>query len=181
MAVRASENIWSKFTAWILSSSFWSMKTLVLSKTSQISTDLENASTARLWKWQYVVGRPQGILYSSSGDQAWFLKPAASRALILYVGAGALTEALATLRNAQLPETAALFLLACHEAKAIALAFRSQPAREQVAKCPWRGGCKLDLPGALNTETGVATVCEYFGQYQRLLAHTVTGLQPVND
>ncbi|EMS63946.1 WD repeat-containing protein 11 [Triticum urartu] len=37
------------------------------------------------------------------------------RALILYVAAGALPEALETLRSNQRPDTAALFLLACHE------------------------------------------------------------------
>ncbi|KAJ3671195.1 hypothetical protein LUZ60_008621 [Juncus effusus] len=37
------------------------------------------------------------------------------RALILYVAAGALTEALAALRNNKQPDTAALFLLACHD------------------------------------------------------------------
>ena len=37
------------------------------------------------------------------------------RALILYVGAGALQEALASLHKAQQPDTAAMFILACHE------------------------------------------------------------------
>ncbi|XP_039688685.1 WD repeat-containing protein 11 isoform X3 [Medicago truncatula] len=37
------------------------------------------------------------------------------RALILYVAAGALQEALAALREAQLPDTAAMFILACRE------------------------------------------------------------------
>ncbi|CAM6125774.1 unnamed protein product [Calypogeia fissa] len=110
------------------------------------------------------------------------------RAMILYVGAGALTEALATLRNAQLPETSALFLLACHEAKSIALSSRAQPAREETSKeetSEGNGGTEgwtLDLPGGLNTQPeGVLAVCEYFGQYQRMLAHTVTGIQPVSD
>ena len=37
------------------------------------------------------------------------------RALILYVAAGALQEALAALREAQQPDTAAMFVLACRE------------------------------------------------------------------
>nr|POF23854.1 hypothetical protein CFP56_51705 [Quercus suber] len=37
------------------------------------------------------------------------------RALILYVGAGALQEALAALREAQQPDTAAMFIHACRE------------------------------------------------------------------
>ena len=37
------------------------------------------------------------------------------RALILYVGAGALQEALASLHEAQQPDIAAMFILACHE------------------------------------------------------------------
>lgn len=42
------------------------------------------------------------------------------RALILFVAAGNLSEALAALHSARLPDTAAMFLLACHEAKAAA-------------------------------------------------------------
>ena len=37
------------------------------------------------------------------------------RGLILYVGAGALQEALAALREAQQPDTAAMFTRACRE------------------------------------------------------------------
>lgn len=42
------------------------------------------------------------------------------RALILFVAAGNLSDALAALHSARLPDTAAMFLLACHEAKAAA-------------------------------------------------------------
>jgi hypothetical protein len=40
------------------------------------------------------------------------------RALILYVAAGALQDALAALRETQQPDTAAMFILACHEGHA---------------------------------------------------------------
>nr|POF24531.1 hypothetical protein CFP56_78749 [Quercus suber] len=43
------------------------------------------------------------------------LNMASCRASILYVGAGALQEALAALREAQQPDTAAMFILACRE------------------------------------------------------------------
>ena len=43
------------------------------------------------------------------------LNMANCRALILYVGAGALQEALVALREAQQPDTAAMFILACRE------------------------------------------------------------------
>jgi hypothetical protein len=104
--------------------------------------------------------------------------------MILFVGAGALAEALAALRNAQLPETSAMFLLACHEAKATARASLNKPAEDEQESKSNAGteGWSLDLPGSLNSQTeGVVAVCEYFGQYQRMLAHTVSGLQPVSD
>ncbi|BFI33782.1 hypothetical protein AXG93_59s1230 [Marchantia polymorpha subsp. ruderalis] len=107
------------------------------------------------------------------------------RAMILYVAAGALSEALAALRNAQLPDSSALFLLACHEAKKYAMADRLK-AQMEPQETPEQMDAAhsnvLDLPGDLNKHTdGVVAVCEYFGQYQRMLAHTVTSISPVID
>ncbi|GBG86177.1 hypothetical protein CBR_g41081 [Chara braunii] len=48
------------------------------------------------------------------------------RALILFVSAGALVDALAAIKSARLPDTAAMFLVACHEAKANARKQREQ-------------------------------------------------------
>jgi hypothetical protein len=52
------------------------------------------------------------------------------RALILFVAAGNLSEALAALHSARLPDTAAMFLLACHEAKAAAEGRRAEAETE---------------------------------------------------
>ncbi|KAL3689312.1 hypothetical protein R1sor_015621 [Riccia sorocarpa] len=103
------------------------------------------------------------------------------RAMILFVAAGALSEALAALRNAQLPDSSALFLLACHEAKQQAILDLMSKEEQDVSreKVEIAG---LDLPGDLSKHAdGVVAVCEYFGQYQRMLAHTVTTVSPVID
>eukprot|EP01018_Ginkgo_biloba_P039533 Gb_06602 [translate_table: standard] len=107
------------------------------------------------------------------------------RALILYVEAGALHEALAVLRDAQQPDTAAMFLLACHEAKAKVLSQGSGPECVPAAKLNGQGGggvVSLDLPSDLNQQQeDVLAVCEYYGHYQRTLVHLCTGMTPVLD
>lgn len=104
------------------------------------------------------------------------------RALILYVAAGALVEALAALRNAKQPDTAAVFLLACHEAKMKASASRTYTEPEVVPSNETRGENFLDLPGDLSRHgEEVQAVYDYYGQYQRLLAHTCTGVTAVVD
>ncbi|KAL2631416.1 hypothetical protein R1flu_016102 [Riccia fluitans] len=103
------------------------------------------------------------------------------RAMILFVASGALSEALAALRNAQLPDSSALFLLACHEAKQHAMSDLMSKEELDVSreKVEIAG---LELPGDLSKHAdGVVAVCEYFGQYQRMLAHTVTTVSPVTD
>lgn len=107
--------------------------------------------------------------------------------MILFVGAGALSEALAALRNAQLPDAAAMFLLVCHEAKGVARASTAAKLKgletfDGGATGDGAGADLLDLPGDLNMQReDVRAVCEYFGQYQRLLAHLCTGVVPLID
>jgi len=98
--------------------------------------------------------------------------------MILYVAAGELVEALATLRNAKQPDTAAMFLLACHDAKVTAKASLVLDIKE-----PETGTEDyFDLPGDLNHHHDeVQAVCEYYGEYQRHLAHACTGIGAVVD
>lgn len=101
------------------------------------------------------------------------------RAMILYVAAGELVEALATLRNAKQPDTAAMFLLACHEAKVTLMA---KSSREDVEEPGTESEDYFDLPGDLNEHHDeVQAVCEYYGEYQRHLAHACTGIAAVVD
>ncbi|KAJ7557212.1 hypothetical protein O6H91_05G117000 [Diphasiastrum complanatum] len=102
------------------------------------------------------------------------------RAMILFVSAGALSEALAALRNAQLPDAAAMFLIACHEAKTAAILNKPFKGNEDTGvpfQAAQTGVDMLDLPDDLNHQVEVVqSVCEYYGQYQRLLAHLCTGI-----
>lgn len=107
------------------------------------------------------------------------------RAILLYVAAGALHEALAVLRDAQEPDTAAMFLLACHEIK---VKVTSQKSGVECSASPKsdsqdQGNAdSLDLPGDLNKQKeDVSAVCEYYGHYQRTLVHLCTDLAPVLD
>uniref|UniRef100_A0A5B7AX15 Putative WD repeat-containing protein 11-like isoform X2 n=1 Tax=Davidia involucrata TaxID=16924 RepID=A0A5B7AX15_DAVIN len=99
------------------------------------------------------------------------------RALILYVAAGALQEALAALREAQQPDTAAMFILACREihAEIISSLDSDEESRSSVKDQP------LILP-ALNLDNeDVIAVGEYFGQYQQKLVHLCMDSQPFSD
>jgi len=107
------------------------------------------------------------------------------RAILLYVAAGALHEVLAVLRDAQEPDTAAMFLLACHEIK---VKVTSQKSGVECSASPKldsqdQGNANtLDLPGDLNQQKeDVSAVCEYYGHYQRTLVHLCTDLAPVLD
>ncbi|CAA6672652.1 unnamed protein product [Spirodela intermedia] len=86
------------------------------------------------------------------------------RALILYVAAGAMREALAALRDSQQPDAAALFLLACHEIH--------QEINEDKKK--------IILP-CMEDEQDVIAVSEYYGQYQRKLVHLCMDMVPSFD
>ena len=97
--------------------------------------------------------------------------------MILLVAAGELLEALATLRNAKQPDTAAMFLLACHEAKVTAKASLGDTLESETGSEDY-----FDLPGDLtHHQDEVHAVCEYYGEYQRHLAHACTGIGAVVD
>ncbi|KAK7388665.1 hypothetical protein VNO78_23487 [Psophocarpus tetragonolobus] len=100
------------------------------------------------------------------------------RALILYVAAGALQEALAALREAQLPDTAAMFIIACREIHAEIVSNLGIPDDESSSsvKDELLNLCALDP----NNEDVIA-VDEYFGQYQRKLVHLCMDSQPFSD
>ncbi|XP_062078101.1 uncharacterized protein LOC133782749 [Humulus lupulus] len=98
------------------------------------------------------------------------------RALILYVAAGALPEALAALRESQQPDTAAMFVLACREIHSeiisgLDLDDETSPTKEKLLK----------LPGLDPENEDVIAVCEYYGQYQRKLVHLCMDSQPFSD
>lgn len=93
-----------------------------------------------------------------------------------------MTEALAALRKSKQPDTAALFLLACHEIYTKHLSSTSSPetepevvdgsevenakeSEEQEVKM------KINFPGKNVEKEDIATVSEFFGQYQRELIH----------
>lgn len=99
------------------------------------------------------------------------------RALILYVAAGGLQEALAALREAQLPETAAMFILACretHEDFLSSLDFDDESNSTIKDKLQY-------LPGLNPESEDVIAVHEYYGQYQRKLVHLCMDSQPFSD
>ncbi|KAK6945118.1 hypothetical protein RJ641_026220 [Dillenia turbinata] len=100
------------------------------------------------------------------------------RALILYVAAGALQEALAALRESQQPDTAAMFIIACHEihTKIISNLENSDEPSTSVANDKQLYSIGLD---AENED--VIAVSEYYGQYQRKLVHLCMDSQPYSD
>ncbi|KAI4335695.1 hypothetical protein L6164_014318 [Bauhinia variegata] len=99
------------------------------------------------------------------------------RAVILYVAAGALQEALAALREAQLPDTAAMFILSCREIHAEIIAnLGSTDDSDSSVKHKL-----LRLPSLDPENEDVIAVGEYFGQYQRKLVHLCMDSQPYSD
>ncbi|XP_042498165.1 WD repeat-containing protein 11 isoform X2 [Macadamia integrifolia] len=101
------------------------------------------------------------------------------RALLLYVAAGALQEALAALRDAQQPDTAAMFLLACHEIN-IEISSKLENS-DEPSKPSTEDGKSFILP-LLNPEhEDVLAVSEYYGQYQRKLVHLCMDSSPTFD
>ncbi|WJX95819.1 hypothetical protein P8452_77094 [Trifolium repens] len=100
------------------------------------------------------------------------------RALILYVAAGALQEALAALREAQLPDTAALFILACREIHAEIVSDLGITDDESSSSVNDR----IRNLHALDPENeDVIAVDEYFVQYQRKLVHLCMDSHPSSD
>ncbi|CAK9202784.1 unnamed protein product [Sphagnum troendelagicum] len=90
------------------------------------------------------------------------------------------------IRKANQPDTAAMFLLACHEAKVSARA--SMNAAAAFKDCPpmivhsKASANTLDLPSKLPQHLEeIQALCEYYGQYQRLLAHMCIGITSFVD
>ncbi|KAK3439410.1 hypothetical protein EUGRSUZ_C04259 [Eucalyptus grandis] len=98
------------------------------------------------------------------------------RALILYVAAGALPEALAAIRQAQRPDTAAMFILACHEIHAAFMSNMGDSDDESSVKKE-----QFNLPVLDPENVDVIAVGEYYGQYQRKLVHLCMDSQPSFD
>lgn len=98
------------------------------------------------------------------------------RALILYVAAGALPEALETLRNNQRPDSAALFLLACHEIYS-QITRESEPADEVSGSATERSQKHL-FPSKNVSDEDLIAVSEVFGQYQQKLIHLCMDMEP---
>ncbi|TQD70992.1 hypothetical protein C1H46_043475 [Malus baccata] len=100
------------------------------------------------------------------------------RALILYVAAGALQEALAALREAQQPDTAAMFILACRETHANFISDLGNCDDESSSSIKDK---PLNLPGLGPESEDVMAVSEYYGQYQRKLVHLCMDSQPFSE
>ncbi|VFQ77151.1 unnamed protein product [Cuscuta campestris] len=97
------------------------------------------------------------------------------RAMILYVAAGALQEALAALREAQQPDTAAMFVLACREIHA---EFLSSTELDDESRSLVNDKL-VNLVGVLNPENeDVVAVGDYYEQYQRQLVHMCMDSHP---
>uniref|UniRef100_A0A1J3DP85 WD repeat-containing protein 11 n=1 Tax=Noccaea caerulescens TaxID=107243 RepID=A0A1J3DP85_NOCCA len=106
------------------------------------------------------------------------------RALILYVAAGSLQEALAALREVQQPDTVAMFVLACKEIHSEIVTEISSQDQDQDQESEFdygEGTVMTDLPGLEPGKEEVAAVCEYFQQYQRKLVHLCMDSQPYTD
>lgn len=104
------------------------------------------------------------------------------RALILYVAAGALHEAFAALRDAHLPDTAAMFLVACHEIYAQVLSSESHNSDEPSDEATVDGRrMQFILPGMDMEDEYVSAVSEFYGEYQRKLVHLCMDLVPLFD
>lgn len=96
----------------------------------------------------------------------------------MYVAAGALQEALAALREAQHPDTAAMFILACREIHSEIVSELGQSDDESSSSTKEKS---LKLPGLDPANEDVIAVGEYFGQYQRKLVHLCMDSQPYSD
>lgn len=91
----------------------------------------------------------------------------------MYVAAGALPEALASLRGAQQPDTAAMFIRACQEIHSEYLSSLDDELRSPDKL--------VNLPGLNPESEDVHAVGEYYGQYQRKLVHLCMDSQPFSD
>ncbi|XP_010496533.1 PREDICTED: WD repeat-containing protein 11-like [Camelina sativa] len=104
------------------------------------------------------------------------------RALILYVAAGSLQEALAALREVQQPDTVAMFVLACQEIHSeIVTELSSLEDESESEYASGEDTVPPDLPGLEPGKEEVTAVCEYFQQYQRKLVHLCMDYEPYTD
>ncbi|XP_058074403.1 uncharacterized protein LOC131223110 isoform X2 [Magnolia sinica] len=101
------------------------------------------------------------------------------RALILFIAAGALHEALAALRDAQQADTAAMLLLTCHEINAEIVSKSRKP--DELSRPVAGEKQPFVLPGINPDHEDVLAVGEYFGQYQRKLVHLCMDAAPLFD
>lgn len=101
------------------------------------------------------------------------------RALTLYTAAGALPEALAALRLAHQPDTAALFVAACREIHADMIA-KSGDDKEESSGSSTQQNLR-NLPSLSPESEEVSTVGELLGQYQRKLVHLCMDSAPYTE
>jgi len=97
----------------------------------------------------------------------------------LYVAAGSLHDALAALREAHQPDTAAMFLLACHEIYE-QISEESQDA-DEPSETSVEERKKFHLPIRNLEGEELTTVSEFYGEYQRKLAHLCMDAVPLFD
>ncbi|XP_071693152.1 uncharacterized protein [Rutidosis leptorrhynchoides] len=100
------------------------------------------------------------------------------RALIMYVAAGSLQDALVALREAQQPDTAAMFVIACQEVHAEYLNNLEDPNDESSAAIKE----KLLVLRGLNPQSDqVIAVGDLYTQYQQKLVHLCMESPPYSD
>lgn len=96
----------------------------------------------------------------------------------MYVAAGALQEALAALREAKLPDTAAMFIVACREIHEEIISNLGDSDDESKSSTKAK---QLNLPGLDPENEDVIAVGEFYEQYQRKLVHLCMDSQPSFD
>ncbi|KAK1418470.1 hypothetical protein QVD17_27615 [Tagetes erecta] len=99
------------------------------------------------------------------------------RALILYVAAGSLQDALSALRDAQQPDTAAMFIIAFREIHAEFIQ-NLNPNDDSFSLIKEK---LLVLPGLNPENEDVIAVGELYGQFQQKLVHLCMDSQPFSD
>ncbi|KAM0031040.1 putative transcription factor WD40-like family [Helianthus debilis subsp. tardiflorus] len=99
------------------------------------------------------------------------------RALILYVAAGSLQDALSALRDAQQPDTAAMFIIAFREIHVEFIQnLNTNDDSDSLIKEKL-----LVLPGLNPESEDVIAIGELYGQFQQKLVHLCMDSQPFSD
>lgn len=99
------------------------------------------------------------------------------RSLVLYIAAGSLQDALAALRRAQQPDTAAMFIIACREIHAEFIEkLDSEKESDSLIKEKL-----VVLPGLNPENEDVIAAGELYGQFQQKLVHLCMDSQPFMD